>query len=259
MPVNTLFKRFLAGAGLFFSVITVSGAAGEGHILGGIHGDLIDSCSSAKFCTSEAQAACKRMFRSAFEACDPLFYRDWESDDFTNCIAKATFKKEAEIVAGIDWEKCPRPPLPYVYQSEAIGPNDHPLVPEYFTDNSMDVRFPQLYGTVEGACLGGANRIEKLGSEKGLAKVTVSISSIDKASSYGPNHRDTAYTHLFSTPSYIAGTCFGTSTTVVLKTHSIFRKGEVFKTKYRDEVYVALQCHKEPKHKLCENLDSPSY
>lgn len=255
----TLFKRFIAGAGLFFSVITTSGAAGEGHILGMAHGAFIDSCSSAEFCTSEAQAACKRMFRSAFAACDPLFYQDMESDDFTNCLAKATVNKKAKIIAGIDWEKCPRPPLPYVYKSEAIGPNDNPLVPEYFTDKSIDVRFPHLYGTVEAACLGGATRVEKLASEKGLSKVTVSINSIDKSPSYGPNPRSTNYTHLFSTPSYNAGTCFGTSTTVILKSHNIFRKGEIIKNEYRDDVNVALQCHKDPKHKLCEPSASPVY
>lgn len=249
--MTNLHKRLFTTAIVGLVVFASSTVAVGNSLLGKLHGDLLDSCDANQFCIKESQRSCKRLYRAAFSACDPLFYKYPKYDKFSECIAFKVGLKKAKILASIDRKKCPKGHQPYVYESEASNPIDHPLVLEYFTFSSIDARYPALYSTLEQACKAGTQRLKKLNDAKGLSIVTFTINKIRKNETFGSDPQETSFLHLFSTPVYIAGECFGNSKTLITKSFSGFKKGEILNSKYRDKIFVAVQCDKEPKHTKC--------
>lgn len=235
---------------VFFLYVFVSTVAFAGSpLLDKFHGDTLDLCRISAMCTKENKASCISVHRKAFASCDHLFYKYPKSNKYTDCVAMATFQELTKIKRGIDYAKCNNLPEE-VYKSEATRPIDDPQKFEFFTDNSLDFYNLQLYGSASDACEAGLKRLKKLAEEDGSIKVTYNITKIYSSNLSGGSEY---YRHIFSTPAYKTGDCFGTGTTTVLKSNGVYKKGEVIKTKIRERVFVAVQCHKEPLHDSCVN------
>lgn len=245
------FKHTLVSTTTWFVILVSSAAAAGDSVLDMLHGALLDSCDANSFCLKDARESCKELYRKAFRTCDALYYQDPESNKFTNCLGPLIEPEKSKILAGIDRSKCSRGEQTDVYESEASNPIDNPLILEYFTFNSMDVRSPKLYSSPESACKAGADRIKKLNDAKGLSILTLTIDKVSKSETYGPDPAGD-FLHLFSTPVYIAGECFGRTQVRVLKSNGVHRKGEILYNKFRDQIFVAVQCDKAPRHQRCE-------
>ena len=103
-------------------------------------------------------------------------------------------------------------------------------------------------------CQQGALKAKAAIDKDGTARATIEIKGFKKLYSLvaGDNQGDAGYAHVFSTPAYEWGECFGISKTEILKSHSGFKKGEIISAEYKDRIFVAVQCHKEPMQKQCE-------
>lgn len=231
---------------VFVSTIVFAGTP----LLDKFHGDTLDTCRIGAMCTKENKASCISVHRKAFASCDPLFYKFPESNKYTDCVVMATIQELTKIRQRIDYAKCNNLPKE-VYKSEATNPIDDPQKFEYFTDNSLDFNNLQLYGSAADACEAGINRLKKLAEKDGSMLVTYNITKVSSFnnSSGGSEY----YRHIFYTPAYKTGDCLGTASTTVLKSNGVYKKGEVIPSKYRDRIFVAVQCHKEPLHESCAN------
>lgn len=235
---------------IFFLTIFPTVIFAGSPLLDKFHGDTLATCNIGAMCSKENKASCISLHRSAFEKCDPLFYKyPKSSHKFASCIAMATTSGLTKIMQGIDYMKCNNLPKE-IYKSEATNPIDHPQKLEYFTDNSLDFYNLQLYGSGSDACKAGLNRLKKLSEEKGDSRVDFNITKVDVSNYSGGSEY---HTHIFSTPGYKVGDCFGTTKTTVLKSNGVFKKGEVILGKFSERIFVAVQCHKEPLHASCIN------
>lgn len=237
--------RFVFLLNIFFPTVIFAGTP----LLDVTHGGLLDTCHIGAMCSKENKASCISLYRRAFAKCDPLFYKYPNSNKFTDCVAMATTSGLTKIMQGIDYTKCENLPKD-IYESEATRPIDDPQKLEYFTDSSLDFFNIQLYRSGSDACEAGLNRLKKLGEEKGDIRLEHNITKVDVSKYSGGSEY---HGHIFSTPGYKIGDCFGTSKTTVLKSNGVYKKGEVILGKFRERIFVAVQCHKEPLHSSCIN------
>jgi len=231
---------------VFVSTIAFAGSP----LLDKHHGDLLTLCNIGAMCSKENKASCISIHRKAYASCDHLFYKYPKSSrKFVDCVSGVVIPEIIKIKKRIDYEKCTNLPKD-IYQSEATHPIDDPQKLEYFTDSSLDFDNIQLYGSGSDACKAGNNRLKKLSEAKGDNRVEFNITKVDVSKYSGG---DEYHGHIFSTPGYKVGECFGTTKTTVLKSDGIFKKGEVILGKIRERIFVAVQCHKEPLHASCIN------
>lgn len=236
----------------FLWMVFLPAWSADSTLLEKLHGDFLESCQLASMCSDENRTRCISMYRRAFDACDPLFYRNLStSTSFTDCVSMQIYKELQDITQNIDYEKCGKMSFPdEPYKTEASRPVDNPMALEYFTVNSFDFKKVQLYTDKMVACRTGAKRARESMEKDMPVVVEISITDIRKRYLIG-GEGDPGYSHVFSTPAYEIGECIGTVKTKFNKAYSPFRKGEVITKEYEDRLFVAVQCHKEPRHASC--------
>jgi len=240
---------------LFFSLNLANAQPG---LLEKLHGDLIDSCKEVLYCKQADLDRCIAEFRNAFSACDPIFMKNPKNPNmnaYTTCVVEKSIAASTEIFISFDDGCEAKDKIAFFYVSEATHPPDNPQVVEFFTRGSFDWDDIKLYSNPELACEGGAARIKALTEKNAAVKVTIDIVKVDKFTGvtiHEGGAGETAFSHVFTTPAYKAGACFGSTTTEILESDYYYKKGEVIVSEYRDDIFVAVQCNKQPMNEVCE-------
>lgn len=240
---------------LLMALFTTNATAANDRLLEKLHGGFIDSCKGMLNCKQADLDRCITAYRKAFEICDPVFHKDPEGNSYPDCIAKQTPELLIPLLSGTTSENCsPKDAIPYNYVSEATRPPDNPQALQFFTDNTFDWSNIILYSDKATMCHGGALKAEESIEKKGKVDVEIVIAGFKHLYhlAAGQHDGDPGYSHVFSTPAYEWGECYGTMKSKILESHSGFRKGEIITADYKDRIFVAVQCHKEPMHDNCE-------
>jgi len=214
-------------------------------------------CKEILYCEQSQLDRCMTEYRNAFRVCDPVFLKDPlnpNSRAYANCMVENAKSASLEGFLGFD-DKCKaEEKIPYAYVSEASKPPDNPQVVEIFTRNSFDWEDIALYADSNTACENGAVKLKALLEKSRPVKVTINITRVDKFTGVTEQEGgsgEAAFSHIFYTPAYRIGKCSGAMSLEVLKSDFYYKKGDVINSEYSDDIYVAIQCHKQPMNKVC--------
>jgi len=248
-------RIYMAAVVFLFSAMTVNADVGVSRLLDKHHGTFIDSCKNLLTCKQADIDGCIATMRKAFNACDKEFYKAPDGNAFPDCIAQHTTALGTTLIIGVNSQNCsPENAIPYRYVSEASNPPDHPQLLEFFTQNTFDWSNIVLYQDKKEMCKQGAIKAKAAIDKDGIGRANIEIKGFRKLYNLvaGDNQGDLGYAHVFSTPAYEWGECYGVAKTEILVSNGAFKKGEIISAEYTDRIFVAVQCHKEPMPKQCE-------